>query len=165
MSFKGMLKALFGRGCAVAALSALVAVCVSGCENTYSVGEYKKQLEEKTNAELSRPDHPFRQRVERAHGTVDVTRAYVSSLEVETKDGSDNAGKDGENIRRVKMKITTNWDGWIHNGGYTELTVIADNVNGRLQTVDAKITDTNALIKDFNKFCFETGFLIGFFLL
>jgi hypothetical protein len=129
----------------------LIVLGQSGCEKfplaqKYSVSEFKEKFERETNNALSSSSHPLRRRVENAHGTVDVRQAYVSSLAVETKDGSDDVGKDGKNIRRIKMTITTIWDGFIHKGGRTELTLLIENTGNGLKTVDSRISYTNAMI-------------------
>lgn len=111
-----------------------------------SVDRYRQNFISKADKVLKNPNHELRRRIERAHATVTVRRAYVSSCEIETRDGSSNAGKHGENIAKLGYIIHTVWDGKFHKNGYTDLLIVLDYWNGEASVRTAKIVGSNALI-------------------
>ena len=120
--------------------------CTDEAFRSESVGEYSKRLEQKLNKDLSDPNNAVRRRVESAHGTVDVTSAYISKIRIVTKDGSDNAGVDGSNVSEVHVNIMTYWDGIFHKDGYTEFYANIDMASGQPKGKKAGIVRTNAWI-------------------
>ena len=127
----------------------VVLVCIllfSGCGNEKTVAEYGEELEWRINNELASSRNDLRRRVENAHVTVTVRSAYVSDLRITTKDGSNTAGADGKNIRRIYLEITTRWDGFIHKNGCTVLGMEYENVNGKMKPTDVRIIRTDALV-------------------
>lgn len=129
---------------------------VFGSEQT--VAEFRETAEKEINAALSSSDHDLRRRVENAHKTVTVHSAYVSDLRLTTKDGSSNAGVDGNNIRRINLEITTRWDGIFHKNGYTVIGIEIENISGEWKVTSAGITRTDAMINTEDpNFWYEVG--------
>ena len=146
----------------VCIISLAIILLGGGCSKKVPVKEFSAKFERDINTALEYRGNAFRKYVEDSHGTVDVRYAYVSDLKVETKDGSDDAGTDGQNIRRIRMEITAIWDGVIHKGGSTVIGIVLENVNGKFEVREPKIIRTDALInlRD-SEFWFDTGWLIG----
>ena len=115
--------------------------------NAVTVAEYRERVENKLNGELQNGEHPLRKLVEQAHYSVEVKQAWVSGCKVVTRDGSDIAERGGKNnVRRVDVEISTMWDGKIHKGGKTVLSVTLENIAGKFQATEHKIVKTNALV-------------------
>ena len=143
-----------------------VAILMYSQNNRYTVNWCREKMEKELNEKLSQSDNPIVKKVEAAHGTVDVTQAYVSDLSITTKDGSDIAGEHGENIRNISCIITTRWDGYIHKNGTTVVRITWENINGKLQVTNAKIIRTDALINmEDPAFWYEVGGAIAWLLL
>ena len=135
-------------------------------EKIITVQEYSEAVQRNINTALSNPNHGVRKRIESAHGTVTTTSAYVSKIQVLTKNGSNNAGKDGSNVREVNMNIMVRWDGVFHKNGYTEFYISLDTASTQVHVNEAKIVKTNALINmEDPNFWFEVGTGIGLLLL
>ena len=133
----------------------------AGCSDSpKTVAEFANQYEKKINESLANPKNAFRKYVEDDHVTVDVKEAYVSDLKIETKDGSNNTGEGGHNIRKIKMNITTKWDGFFHKDGTTVLGILIENVGGKFKITEQKIVKTDALIHDL-EFWFNAGWIVG----
>ena len=142
----------------VSALLAAVLLCSCGEGNEMTVAEFREKAESGINQALSSSNHDLRRYVEDAHKTVTVHSAYVSDFRVITKDGSTNAGAEGNNIRRVELEITTRWDGMIHKNGYTVIGIEIDNISGEWKATQTGIIRTNALINTEDpKFWYEVG--------
>lgn len=123
-----------------------------------TVAEFREAAEKEFNAALASPDHDLRRRVENAHKTVNVHSAYVSDLRITTKDGSNNAGVEGNNIRRINLEITTRWDGIFHKNGYTVIGIEIENISGEWKVTSAGITRTDAMINTEDpNFWYEVG--------
>lgn len=82
--------------------------------------------------------------IENAHATVTVKSGHVKTLQVETVDGSNKVGQNGENISRAHLVITVRWDGIIHQNGYTDIYLLLDMQ--QMSVLEAKIIGTNAWI-------------------
>lgn len=133
----------------------LIILCVgifigfNSCSKKYPVSEFKQRYVQKLNNELSDSNNPVRVHTEKIHsliGSVTVTKAYVSNLKVDTKDGSDDVGKDGKNIQRITVEITTEWDGLIHKDGRTVFEVAVVNADGNFKEAYKKKTFSDAYI-------------------
>lgn len=111
-----------------------------------SVAQYSKIIEDRLNEELSDPLCIVRSQIKNIHGTVKVTSAHVSDIRVKTKDGSYNAGVEGNNVREVEVKIMTRWDGVFNSGGYTEFRIKYDITGTRPPVVSAGVVRTNAIV-------------------
>ena len=130
-----------------------------------TVAEFREQAEQEINKALSSPSHDLRKYVENAHKTVTVHTAYVSDLQITTKDGGNNAGVEGKNIRRIHLEITTRWNGMIHKNGYTVVGVDLENINGEGKVTNAGIIRTDALINTEDpKFWYEVGTAVALLL-
>ena len=123
-----------------------------------TVSEFREAAEQEINKSLSTKEHDLRKFVENAHKTVTVHTAYVSDLQITTKDGSNTAGVEGKNIRRIHLEITTRWDGMIHKNGYTVVGIDLENINGEGKVTNAGIIKTDALVNTEDpKFWYEVG--------
>ena len=112
---------------------------------------------------LQKKPNPFFQAVEQAHGTVTATGGSVRRISVETIDGGDFVGVNGENIGLITIVLRITWDGIIHKNGYTDIS--ADYDCHTQQVSNAKIVETNALISPQNIESFLQGFIGGLFML
>ena len=131
-----------------------------------TVAEYSQRIEKELNVELADPGHQVRKYIEAAHGTVTVKSANVSAISVRTKDDSDNAGKNGSNVREVKVTIITYWDGIFHKNGYTEFAINFDMSAKEPRVKEYDIVKTNAQINMADpKFWYSVGVAIGTLLL
>ena len=137
----------------IAGITAVVLISTSTATSifSYTVSDFCRDLEKKTNDELQNPDHPVRKRVEMEHLTVSVYQAHVSNLEVQTKDGSNNVGRDLSNVRSVSCDFTLLWNGIIHKGGRTVVHYEYECIDGKLHFISSKnhsgeIIYTDALI-------------------
>ena len=117
---------------------------LTACGET--VDEYSQRLQYKLNNDLSNSNHSFRRYVEDVHVTVDAKSAYVSNLRVITKDGSQDAGDNGSNVREIQADIVIRWDGIFHKDGETVLSIVWDASSGSPQVSSAKITKTDAVV-------------------
>ena len=135
---------IFGIIATLTAIILLIFVIAGGCSMT--VAEFREKAEQEINEALSSSSHDLRKYVENAHKTVTVHTAYVSALQITTKDGSNNAGVEGKNIRRIHLEITTRWDGMIHKNGYTVVGIDVENINGEGKVTNTRIIKTDALI-------------------
>jgi len=123
-----------------------------------TVAEFREAAEQEINKALSDSSHNLRRYVENAHKTVTVHTAFVSDLRIITKDGSTNAGVEGNNIRRINLEITTRWDGIIHKNGYTVIGIEIENINGEGKVTSAGIIRTNATVNTEDpNFWYEVG--------
>ncbi|MBO4649156.1 MAG: hypothetical protein J5806_13470 [Lentisphaeria bacterium] len=141
------------------AVLAVVIIIITICKAcTTTVAEYRETTRQRINYELSSSNHKLRQRVEAAHVTVTVYSAYMSDLQIQTKDGSDNAGSDGSNIQHMHMEITARWNGAIHKGGKTVIGIDFENINGKFEVTSSKIIKTDALVNTEDpNFWYEVG--------
>ena len=151
----------------------LLILCIVGvatasskpAEKVFTVKDFRVRVEHELNEELKSPNHPIRKRTENAHVTVDVRMAYVSDIQVVTKDGSNNVGKVGENIRRMSIDITTIWDGFFRKDGKTVFHIEWQNVNGEFKVTQDKIAQTDAIYNaEDPESCWDLGFNIGLLL-
>ena len=133
----------------------------------YTVAEFCQKAEQKINMSLQSDDSPIKRKVENAHLTVTVRDAYVSSMRVTTKDGSNSAGDaTGSNVRSMKVTITTKWDGLFHKNGTTIVDLSYERVRDKWQVTDAKITYTDAWINiEDPEFWFVVGSALVVFLI
>ena len=118
---------------------------------TIPLAQYEEKCKNEINRELSKPTGELRKalysRVENAHQTVTVKRAYVSKFIATTTDGRDVVFVDNPNISEVTRQITTRWDGIFHKNGHTDLEIVyriaEDN---KMDIVSCEIVDTNATV-------------------
>jgi|GEM_PF-1179389 len=146
----------------IAVLTAITAVIIVGVldggTSEITVAEFREAAEKEFNAALSSSNHDLRRRVENAHKTVTVHSAYVSDLRIITKDGSNNAGIEGNNIRRINLEITTRWDGILHKNGYTVVGIEIENISDKWKVTNAGIIRTDAVINTEDpNFWYEVG--------
>ena len=170
--FKGLAIAAGAVGVLVCFLMAIIVGGVilagffgPGGGDQYTVNWYREKMERELNETLSQQDNSVTKKVEAAHGTVTVKQAYVSDLVIKTKDGSNIAGKHGENIRNIGCSVTTRWDGVFHKNGTTVVRITWENINGQFQVTSAKIIHTDALVNmEDPNFWYEVGGMIGLLL-
>lgn len=108
-----------------------------------TVADVRSELVSEINSALRDPNDPIRKFVEDAHVTVDITSANVLKCEIDTIDGSSNAGRNWENIAQIKLTIRLYWDGVFHKGGKTDFQVVYA-ADGTL--VSAGIVQTDAVV-------------------
>ena len=148
---------IFGIVSSLAVVIFLVIALASGA-NDMTVAEFREAAEQEINKALSTSDHDLRRYVENAHKTVTVHTAYVSDMQITTKDGSNNAGAEGNNIRRIHLEITTRWDGMIHKNGHTVVGIDIESINGEAKVTSAGIIRTDAMVNTEDpKFWYEVG--------
>lgn len=145
-------------------IAVLLAVVILGImasgddQPAITVAEFREQAEQEINKALSTSDHNMRKYVENAHKTVTVHTAYVSDLQITTKDGTNNAGVGGKNIRRLHLEITTRWDGLIHKNGFTVIGTDLENINNEWKVTNSGIIKTDAIVNTEDpKFWYEVG--------
>ena len=149
--------------CIVAAICAIIFASCDACQ-TVTVSEYEAKCRKKIDSELTSRNHSVRRRIEDAHITVDVKYAEVSFIKCQTYDGSNDAGgKEGRNIKNVRMQITAVWDGVFHRNGQTVFEMIlAKTPNGKWQVQNGEIVKTDALVNlEDPNFWFDVGVIIG----
>ena len=137
---------IFGIVSLIVMVILLVIGAMGGDSGEVTVAEFREAAEQQLNKDLATPGHGLRQYVENAHKTVTVHTAFVSDLKITTKDGSDNAGVQGSNIRRIHLEITFRWDGIIHKNGYTVVGFEIENINGEGKVTSAGIVRSDALV-------------------
>jgi len=127
-----------------------------------SVDSYRQKVIAAVNQDLMNPDSAARRRVESAHMTVTAKRAYVSSCIVQTVDGSNRVGKNGNNISGINVVITVIWDGWIHKDGFTELQI---EYNPQTQARSTRFLRSNAVFNwetvDWSSVGYTVGYIAG----
>jgi|GEM_PF-6666767 len=157
----GGLLALFGALCLVVAVFTDEEAAAFQSD-TCTVAQFRNYVERDINKELANLNNPVVKRIEAAHGTVTVKKIYVSDVQVKTKDGSDLAGPEGNNVRSFSVAITSIWDGVFHKDGRTVLGILFENVNGELEVTAAKILQTDAMINmEDQNFWYNVGYGIG----
>ncbi|MCL2742377.1 MAG: hypothetical protein FWE67_00845 [Planctomycetaceae bacterium] len=137
----------------------LIALCFTACGRNTTTEAYRQTVIREINGYLQNESDERRRYIEFAHQTVTVTSATVTSCQIETLDGSNNAGYEGKNVSRVTYEITAYWDGVFHKQGHSVLKIVSDVQNGKST---AKIIKTDAVvnIEDPN-FWYEAGFAAG----
>ena len=115
---------------AVLGLFFMISMCSRHGQRELTVGEFQAKWKAQWNEVLSDPNNALNKRIQRAHGPVTVKSAHVVRCDFETIDGSNRAGKDGENIRSCNMLLRFEWEG-IVDKGYTDLKVVYDGANDR----------------------------------
>lgn len=123
-----------------------------------TVEDTRAEIRQEMEKELASPSSSWRTRIEDAHVTVHVTSAEVVWIDLETKDGSNLAGDDDENIKALTMLLRFHWQGMI-DSGYTDLKIVHDAINKRTETA---IDYTTAMVNtEDTDFWTDLGFLIG----
>ncbi|MBR3583947.1 MAG: hypothetical protein IKO01_10955 [Kiritimatiellae bacterium] len=129
------------------AIVVLGVVCFSLFSAASTADAYLKRYVQSVNAELSDPSSRLRksvdQRIGAAHLTVTVKDARVVGSEVTTFDGTNAAGKGGENIDKMALVIRFDWDG-LTTGGYSDMLWVIDG--NRKHLVKSEIIETSASI-------------------
>ena len=127
-------------------------ICFSACDDggiidqSITIEQYKQNVINDFNQKLTKSDDNLRRRVENAHGTVTVKKAYVSTCDVVMRDSSMKVKKNESNVAEVSLVITFCWDGVFHKNGYTKLRLVLDNAGKEWVLRSAKIIDTDAII-------------------
>ena len=136
-------------------------------ESEYStIPELREAFISDVNEALMDPNNEIRKRIESAHKTVTVKKAYISSCTIRTIDGSNNTGKNYSNIAEVDFTVHTAWDGVFHKNGYTDLQIVLDCHNGEVNVKKAGIVDTNAWVNTEDpEFWYAVGVAVGTLLL
>lgn len=149
---------IFG-GLAIVVLVLLFAICSGPSRKPpETIEDARTQAIAFFNEELSNPNCEVRKRIENAHLTVTVKSAYVVRCEMETLDGSNLVGEDGENIRSMMVLLRFEWEGWIDKG-YTDLRVDFDMLNKR---ASSRIDYTTAMINaEDPELWYDVGYLLG----
>lgn len=135
-------------------VSIAIVVCCCSCDDsnsfsvveTKSVEQYRSEIVHTMNSVLKDKDNHLHRRVESAHGTVTVYKAFVSHCEIVMHDTSGRVKKDESNVKQIRMEITFYWNGIIHQGGHTVLRLILDNAGDEWMINTAKIVETDALV-------------------
>ena len=125
------------------------------------ISDCRDEAIQSVNRELSEPNSKIKKWVENAHKTVTVTSTEIVRCDVKTFDGTENAGKDDSNIDTITMLIRFRWDGIFDKGGYTDLQLVCDVQNKRLES---KMVYTTAAIKndeDWFNLWYGVGYLFG----
>lgn len=124
-----------------------------------TVEDVRREIVSGVNNGLNDPNHPIRKIVENAHLTVDVKNAYVLKCEIDTLDGSANAGRNCDNISQIKLTIRLVWDGIFHFNGKTDFETVYSSTG---ELVSAGIVQTDALVNTEDpEFWFDVGYVIG----
>ena len=108
-----------------------------------TVEQYRAEIGERINSQLSNPNHAWRKYVEDAHLTVKVVKAYVNRCSVSTIDGSALAGMNDSNISEIDLVIRFYWEGMIDEG-HTDLEIVIDKRADKI--LKAEIIDTTAIV-------------------
>lgn len=106
--------------------------------------DYIKAFLADTQEMLKDPKNVFFKYVEESHLTVKAKGASIKNCSVDTIDGSDSAGLNGENISRIYLCVTVSWDGNVHKDGYSDVSVIIDPHQNKI--LEGKISNSNAAI-------------------
>ena len=137
----------------------MMAYCVTQSIETYTVAQYRDKFVEDANKELENPQSKLRKYVEDAHLTVKVSEAHVISCEMTTKDGTDKAGKDGENVQDVTITMRFSWSGLVYDGT-TDLRIVLDAPKKKVLKTEVVRTDALVDLTD-TKFWYNVGYLLG----
>ena len=97
--------------------------------------------------------------IEKIHPLVTYKRAVISEMRAVTIDGSNNAGRRGENISEVAMLVTFFWEGPVTKDGFTEVRFNYD-YQGR-QLKGRRFERSNAAINLETVDWFKVGMVIG----
>ena len=112
------------------------------------LGKFERHLKNNINRELAYSGHAVRRYVEGKHVSVSVKKAKVTSIDVETIDGSYDVGEYLENILWVKVRIKTNWDGIFHKDGFTTCEIETKFKDGKETESIIKIIDSDAVFQN-----------------
>jgi uncharacterized RDD family membrane protein YckC len=115
--------------CALLLLVVLIVSLSRGInERHQTVEEYVQRLRPVMLAQMNSPNSEMQQLIERIHGpTVTYTGSDIIGLTARTIDGSNLAGKHGNNIAVIDMIVNCRWKGLIQDNGYTEIEFLFDN--------------------------------------
>ena len=108
-----------------------------------TVEQYRAEIGERINSQLSDSNHAWRKYVEDAHLSVKVVKAYVNRCSVSTIDGSALAGMNDSNISEIDLVIRFFWEGMIDEG-HTDLEIVIDKRADKI--LKAEIIDTTAIV-------------------
>ena len=97
--------------------------------------------------------------IEDIHPLVTYKRAIISEMRATTIDGSNNAGRQGENISDVEILVTFYWEGPVTKDGFTEVRFIYD-YQGR-QLKGRRFERSNAAINLATVDWFKFGMVLG----
>lgn len=134
-----------------------------------TVWDVKRGIISIYNDALKDPNHRVRKQVEKAHLTVDVKNAYVLKCEIDTFDGSTNAGRNLDNISLIKLTIHTVWDGIFQKNGTTDVQVVISSPAGESVSVSTRILQSNSRVnredpgfwKEVGKTALKIGAVVG----
>ena len=100
------------------------------------------------NAELQKPEHPLRLRVQERHLTVTVKEAKVSHLKTKTKHDLGWTGWNDCVLENCTFDVTFTWDGVLHKNGKTVLRIVMNPINNKVSSVEVIHTDAAINIGD-----------------
>ena len=112
------------------------------------LGKFERHLKGNINRQLAYSGHAVRRYVEGKHVSVNVKKAKVTSIDVETIDGSYEVGEYLENILWIKVRIKTRWDGVFHKDGYTTCEIETKFKDGKETESIIKIIDSDAVFQN-----------------
>ena len=93
-----------------------------------TVGEYVQRMRPAILSQMSGPNSQIQNLIERVHGpTITFDGVDITGLTATTIDGSNLAGKSGNNIATIDMIVTCKWHGWVEKNGYDEIEFTFDN--------------------------------------
>ncbi len=114
-------------------------------EQATPVDEYIQQLKPWMISHMNASHSEIQQLVERIHGpTITFLDADIIGMTAQTMDGSDRAGKEGNNIAMIDMIVNCRWKGWIQSSGYTQMEFYFDNQRKKLGA--PKFLNSNAAL-------------------
>lgn len=124
-----------------------------------TVDEARAKWTAEFNADLEKPDCALKKYVEGAHLTVTVKSTSIVRCDIETIDGSNRIGKNGDNMKSMTMVIRLNGEG-VFDKGFTDVKIAYDAVNDRV--LEAGIDYTTAMINlEDTDFWIGLGVLVG----
>lgn len=145
-------------GLAIVLLLVIIGTCTSDSDRM-TVNQARRELMAEINSDLENPDSQIIKYVEGAHLTVKVKSTSIVRCDIETIDGSDRVGRNGENIKFITLLIRFNWEG-VFDKGYTDVKLAYDAVNDRV--LEAGIDYTTAMINlEDTDFWIGLGVLVG----
>jgi hypothetical protein len=123
-------------------------------------GWIKKETVELSNKLSTSSD--WKSHIEDIHPFVTYRRLSISQILAKTVDGSNIAGRNGENISELDILITFYWEGPITKDGFTEVRFIYDVKGQALKST--KYERSNAAVNLATVDWFKTGAMLGILL-
>jgi len=165
MSKKNIMKNTYLCRLALHAVLLLCCLTVISCSQAPTKTDYIERIVADINRNIEEDESNFFFKyVEGAHVTVKAKTGAVTNCFIETINGSDYPGYNGENVSRIYVAVTVLWDGFV-DSGHSVVAVTVDHQQNAI--LNAEIVETSAMVNikdpDFWRGLVEIGSLLLLF--